>query len=233
MGIASTKLAFVDVESTGLDPDRHEIWEVGLIVRDEGVPDDAGAVREDAEYVWQLPVNLGRADAVALNIGRFHERRWPDERADRETDTRWVGPYAWEGLERAQEERVVPDCWVGRWCRRFAELTWGAHLVGAVPSFDEERLRRLLRANGACPGWHYHLIDVEALAVGWLCGGGPRRRTPEGAFTGLGDPPALPWDSRALSRAVGVEPDQYDAHTALGDARWAKALFDAIMGGHR
>jgi len=26
-------VCFVDTETTGLDPDRHEIWEVGLITR--------------------------------------------------------------------------------------------------------------------------------------------------------------------------------------------------------
>ena len=39
-----------------------------------------------------------------------------------------------------------------------------------------------------------------------------------------------PWDSDALSRAVGVNPDDFDRHTALGDARWAKAMYEAVMG---
>ncbi len=56
-----TRLAFVDTETTGLDPDLHEIWEVGLII-------------DDKEYHWFLPVDLGSADAFALNIGHFHER---------------------------------------------------------------------------------------------------------------------------------------------------------------
>ncbi len=46
MGTAD--LAFVDTECTGLDPDRHEIWEVGLIVDDE-------------EHSWFLPVDLAKA----------------------------------------------------------------------------------------------------------------------------------------------------------------------------
>jgi hypothetical protein len=54
-------LAFIDTETTGLDPDRHEIWEIALIV-------------DDQEYQWFLPVDLGKADPIALNIGRFHER---------------------------------------------------------------------------------------------------------------------------------------------------------------
>ena len=43
--------------------------------------------------------------------------------------------------------------------------------------------------------------------------------------------PALPWDSDEISRVVGVDPDDFDRHTALGDARWARAIYDAITGG--
>lgn len=60
----SAPLAFVDCETTGLDPDRHEVWEVALILRA-----DAG----ETSQVWQLPVDLGRAEAKALEVGRFYE----------------------------------------------------------------------------------------------------------------------------------------------------------------
>jgi hypothetical protein len=88
------------------------------------------------------------------------------------------------------------------------------HVIGAVPSFDTERLARLLTRYGYRPSWHYHLIDVETLAVGYLAG--------------KGEPlPELPWDSNELSRRVGVEPPE-DRHTALGDATWTRDIYDAI-----
>lgn len=199
----STTLAFLDTETTGLDPDRHEVWEVGLILRD-----DTG----DREYVWQLPVDLGRADAMALKIGQWYERRWPwpvyspasDERGQEDDDHRT------EGSVQGDQPFVVPPGRMADWAALFAEVTDGAHLVGAVISFDEERLRRLLRKHGACPTWHYHLIDVEALAAG---------------KANL----APPWKSDDLSAAIGVDPEQFDRHTALGDARWARAIYDAVM----
>ncbi len=92
------------------------------------------------------------------------------------------------------------------------------HLAGAVVSFDEERLRRLLWRHGFAPPWHYHLIDVETLAVGYLAG------------VAFGEKQSPPWDSESLSRAVNVNPDDFDRHTALGDARWAKAVYDAVIG---
>jgi hypothetical protein len=92
------------------------------------------------------------------------------------------------------------------------------HVVGAVPNFDTERLAKLLTDHGHKPGWHYHLIDVENLAVGYLHGRRGERTIP------------LPWDSDALSRACGVEPPTDARHTAMGDADWAMALYDAITG---
>lgn len=174
-------LAFVDTETTGLHPDWHQIWEVGLIV-------------DDRERRWLLPVDLGRADPIALRIGRFHDRH-PD------------GHDFTRAAATTYDHATPPEVFA----QEFARLTRGRHLVGAVISFDEERLRLLLTANGACPEWHYHLVDVEALAAGKLA-----------------IPP--PWDSADLSRAALVDPDQFDKHTALGDARWAKAIYEAVMG---
>lgn len=185
-----TDLCFIDTETTGLDPDVHEIWEVGAIVDDE-------------EHHWFLPVDLGRADAMALKIGHFHERWQSSE------------------LGRSFMNAATP---LDVFARDFAALTRGRHLVGAVPSFDDERLRKLLRANGACPEWHYHLIDVETLAVGYLWGQVQGDVIPDPVIR------KLPWDSEALSKAVGVmPPNESERHTALSDARWAKRIYEAVI----
>lgn len=177
-------LAFVDTETTGLDPDLHEIWDVGLILRKDGT---------ETVCEWRLPVDLSRADAFALNLGRFHERHR-------------AGCFTDEDLEA-----IPPTIQPQHFAREFAKLTWGTHLVSNVVSFDEERLRKLLRANGQCPGWHYHLVDVEAMVAGHL-----------------GIEP--PWKSDELSLAVGVEsPGEGVLHTALGDAHWAMEMYDAVI----
>lgn len=185
-----SNVCFVDTETTGLDIDRHQIWEVGLIIPGEnGEP--------DRQRLWFLPVDLSVADPIALNIGRFRERH---PSATGSTSSYVARPEAFAS--------------------QFARYTWGKHLAGAVVSFDAERLARLLRANGQCPGWHYHLIDVEALAVGYLAGMDEHLR------------PNIrpPWKSDQLTEALGIKVPEEDKHTALGDARWAKAIYDVVMG---
>jgi hypothetical protein len=96
------------------------------------------------------------------------------------------------------------------------------HIIGAVPNFDTERLARILAHFDLAPMWHYHIKDVENVASGYLLG-----------RASMGDEAALDAlanldDSDALSRACGVEPPTTERHTAMGDVRWAMALYDAL-----
>lgn len=201
-----TRLAFLDLETTGLDPRRHDIWEIGVIVRD---PD----VGEDIEYLWQIRPDLQRADPKALEISRFHERFQVRDHLtaasiDAEDGKPWLGYYS-------TSEAFI----------EVQDALHGAHIVGAVPSFDDAFLKAAFHPLSLRIGWHYHLIDVEALAVGYLHGL-PQERPPF-------PHERLPWNSEALSRAVGVDPAQFDRHTALGDARWARAIYDSVTGNTR
>lgn len=108
------------------------------------------------------------------------------------------------------------------------------HIVGAVPSFDTERIaHQLLRPNRIREPWHYHLIDIENVVVGYLRG---ERRVgiddgmPEHIGNSIGRLTSLPWSSDHLSNAVGVNPDDFERHTAMGDVRWVMAQWDAVMG---
>lgn len=164
-------VVFVDVETTGLDPERAEVWEIALIAED------------GAEHLWYLrPDSLDGASPDALRVSRYYERT---------NIVRWDEPVA--------------VAW------KVAQLTEGRHLVGAVPSFDAAFLARLLRRHDLVPAWHYRLVDVEALAAG-------RLQVPP------------PWDVAELSRRLGVSDDAESRHTALGDARWARDLYRAVLG---
>lgn len=102
------------------------------------------------------------------------------------------------------------------------EATSGAHIVGAVPSFDTERLQRLLQRVAPVPHarapWHYHLIDIENVVVGFLTAQRGSLLLP-------------PYKSDELSLGVGVDPSKFPRHTAMGDVQWIRAQWDAISGG--
>ena len=130
-------LAFVDTETTGLDPDQHEIWEVAIITWPEG-----------NEHTWLLPVErLAWADAKALEIGGFHHRH-----------PQGNGFLGMNGAILARDRSHLAG--------ELAELTHGRHLAGMGPAFDAERLARLLRSENVAPSWDYHLVDLEALVAG-------------------------------------------------------------------
>ena len=207
-----TGICFVDTETTGLDPDRHAIWEVALITPGGD------------EHVWQFPVDEMAADPFALDIGRYWERRWGTDNDVAVLDAVYEAHNAKSRRKNFPGEgrAIRPG---STWARRFRDLTAGCHLAGAVVSFDEERLRRLLRSCGVLHRWHYHVIDVEALAVGYLASMtvGLQGVRPSGF-----DPLRLPWESDGLSAALGITVSDEDRHTALGDARWARAIYDAV-----
>jgi hypothetical protein len=217
-----TRLCFLDIETTGLDPDRHEVYEIALIRGDTSVIEN----QPTELHLWISDAPLATADPTALRIGRYYER-WPYSKQYDQTLRLPMAPPN-PSMDPWLSELPSPyiiDGKTAAWI--VAAATAGAHLVGAVPSFDAAFLDRLLRRHNLVPAWHYHLVDVEALAAGALaylaasalaCSGEER------------DAKAVPpWDSSELSRAVGVEPDKVERHTALGDARWAKAIYDAVM----
>lgn len=197
----ATRLCFVDTETTSLRPDRRA-WEVGLIVRD---------AETEQEYHWFVrteDLELGNADPFSLRVGKFYDRH-PQMRG-------LLGRYPTEVEVLAEVEK----------------LTRGAHLAGAVPSFDADVLGTRMRACGILPSWHYHLVDVEPLAAGWIAAHAVslEREGQEDRARVLRGIAAPPWNSDELSLAVGVEPDEDARHTALGDARWARDFYDAVMG---
>lgn len=216
-------LTFLDLETTGLDSDRHEIWEIGLIHRDHtGHP--------DAEYRWEIHPSLTTADPMALKISRYYQRA--------ELAHYPVGTVACLQAPHLNDDDPIKGIPPEELASVLASLLDGTHMVGSVPDFDARFLRRFLARYGQCFTAHYHLIDVEALAVGYLHGVTrcavdqlDAMDRPRDALKQLPHRVAsLPWDSEALSRAVGVDPDQFDRHTALGDARWARAIYDAVIG---
>lgn len=147
------------------------------------------------EHVWHVRPDLRYADPMSLQINHFYERM---------ADLNWDDDF-----------KVAVE---------LATRTAGKHLVGACPWFDATFYEKFMVAHGLRNAWHYHMIDVEALAIGFLSG-----RLMEQQSSTLELP--LPWKSDWLSETLGLtRPEKKDRHTALGDAREVKMVFEFIMG---
>ncbi|MBQ0827668.1 hypothetical protein [Streptomyces tagetis] len=190
---AQHPIAFLDCETTHLDAEIGEVWEVAVILREQ----EDGGQPVDTEFVWQFAVDEAAADPEALRIGRFRERHVVDPTCG----AAWTGPGPVIPLSRESAIDAI------------VYVLSGAVLVGSNPGFDDRHLRKLLGPGGA--HWHYRPYDIVQLAA---------------AKIGVRSAGPLPWRAHVLSRAVGVEPPAPEvAHTALGDARWARDVHDAVM----
>jgi hypothetical protein len=153
----------------------------------------------DTEYVWQIRLDLTTADPEALRIGRHEERFAIPDGAE----AAFTGYGAVDPVPMSRAEVV----------EAIVRILRGAVLVGSNPAFDERFLRKLV--GPGCAQWHYRPYDIVQLAAAKI---GAQAAGP------------LPWRTHVLSRAVGVEPPTAEAaHTALGDARWARDVHNAVM----
>ncbi len=199
-----SKLVFLDTETTGLADDC-EIWEIGLIARtvvDLNAKDGIAAQTRDIEYSWQLVPDMRTAEPTGLRIGRYYERQLPILRNI--APGQGIGDRAGGGSTGVVHTALIAG--------HVARLLDGATIVGAVPNFDTQHLTRWLRSYNQSGTWHYHLVDVETLAAGAL------RKPP-------------PWGFDDLLATFGLTYDEADRHTALGDARMVRDLYDAVLAG--
>lgn len=174
------RYVFLDTETTSLNRYKRQIWDLAYIIRD---PDNG---YDDTEMQFFFSVSLKDADPISLNIGRYYERH--------------PKPYYMYGGNSNFEADAL---------RQVAEDLRGATIVGAVPSFDEETLAKMLHKRlGLQPTWRYHLVDIETLLAGHM---------------GL----LPPWNYDEIIEAVGLPPiAEEDRHSAIGDARMVRDLWD-------
>jgi hypothetical protein len=207
-------IGFADVETSHLSEELGHIWEIGIVHR--------GADGVDAEHVWQLRPDLTTADPDALRIGCFEERFvLPDGVQGGFTG----GPGAVQAMTRRQVGEAV------------ARLLNEAVMVGSNPHFDAVHLTKFLRSVGIEPTWTYRPLDIVTLAAGCLHGMAAhiesfyREPVVRAAIAGQ---TGWPWRSYQTSEAIGVpRPAPGVGHTAIGDARWARDVWDTVVSSHR
>lgn len=207
----SAPIVFLDTETTGLGPD-DKIWEIAAVMRDPNGDEDTLHifVEHDAARIPSLPhkfrIDWATRYDPQVALGRFSA-------ANR--IAQFIDPAAGAPDDRGD-----------------------AVIVGANPSFDLRMLDRLTQGMldedqypGSVIGRHYRPVDVGALAWGylqhWATSG-----CPDGEVLRMLED-GVPWSSDAVSEALGVDPADFDRHTAMGDVRWVMAIYDRITGGAR
>lgn len=152
------KIVSVDLETTGLLPDYHEVWEIGIVPLDTG--------REHMHYQFQ-PTELEAAESQALQVGGFYERfDWiGDPRLARDMLVEGVIIDEEEGTEEPSGHKAVTGAGEAAW--KIARELEGATLLGLnVGSFDAPFLAALLRKYGHSPTWSYRSLDLGSFAAG-------------------------------------------------------------------
>lgn len=209
-----SRIVFADVETTGTDLSRHAVWEIGLVVLDGD---------QDTRYCWQIRPDLSTADPMALRVGRYYERchliangvgaairvthpSMPSRDSLHASDPDNTLPRVGGPVPSLLDAHAV--------AAELAPLLDGASLAAANVAFDASFLAAFLRANGQCPSWDYHLVEVESYAAG-----------------ALGWVP--PWKLDKLMTELGATIPEDQRHTALGDAVGIFELWKAVREGRK
>lgn len=197
------KLAFIDCETVSLIPGPATIWELAVILRTED---------GDEEYAWQIRPDLTTADPGALKVGGYYKR--------------FAVSSGWDVLTceipaAEADDKFGPGHHLdNRDLAAFlAPKLSRAHLIAANPGFDAGHTDAFLRAHGECGDWDYHLTDIGSLVRGRYA-------------SDTAGPVPLPWPLKVHEAAVlaGIDPDRYEAHCALDDARMVRDIYDAVTG---
>ena len=195
----------VDTETTSLMPDYETgsgvIWELAAIVRETG-----------AEHVWRMSPDLSVADPGALRVGQFYKRTKGTQEA--------CVPVVWDLAEPGAESQTPFWSSPLLLADKVARLLDDAVIVAANPTFDAGFLAAFLRANGQAPTWHYRLRDIGSMAYGWL------QAADQGKWPGTIDA-----STDTFAASLGVDVDQFERHSALGDCRLVAAMLDVIERG--
>jgi|SRR3989339_300792 len=136
------KLAFVDLETTGLVPSRHEIIEIGIVIAiQEMNTDGRRTLQSVSEHNIQLKAeHIETADPKGLEVNKYHSRDW----------SKAVGQK--EGLMQA------------------LQILDGSVFVAQNVGFDWAFLQRSGDEHGIDfdAHVHYHKLDLASMVFGKL-----------------------------------------------------------------
>ena len=186
---------FDNTPITIIDTETTSLDRDNLVVWDVGIVHrPAPGIYESRQYFVEVTTReLDRADQEALDIGGF--------------DLRY---NELEAFSKQAVAHIVHD------------LTEGAILANASVDFDAFGLTQLLKHAHLTPSWHYRLLDIRTIGLGYLLG--------RGAFAASEDFPDNP-GFNDVAEWLGMDPQPVETkHTALGDAEYAASVLREILG---
>ncbi|MDP3958041.1 MAG: 3'-5' exonuclease [bacterium] len=133
-------LAFIDTETTGLNPEWHELIEIGGVLARQIPRKGKGPELEVVEEFEMKvkPVHVETADPIALEIVGYDEADWTS------------------AVDLKQALIVL------------AEKTEGCIMVGHNVAFDHSFIEKAYEENGMKNTMHYHKLDTISLAYAKL-----------------------------------------------------------------
>lgn len=152
------KIVSLDLETTGLELDKHEVWEIGIVPLDSG--------KDQIHYQFQ-PIDLENAEPPALQVGQFYDRfDWiGDPRVARDMLVDAVVKDEDEGTEKPSAHKALTGA--AEACWNIAQQLEGATLMGLnVGSFDAPFLAKLMRKYGHAPTWNHRYLELGSFAAG-------------------------------------------------------------------
>ncbi len=133
-------LAFIDTETTGTDPDRHEIIELAVIIARQVPREGKGPKLEIIEECeWKIkPTHIERAEDAALRVNGYNEVDW---------------------MFALDRKKVMEE---------FVKKTQSCTFVSHNLVFDYGFVTKALQETGVDSRMHYAKIDTISLAFARL-----------------------------------------------------------------
>ncbi|MCF7833824.1 MAG: 3'-5' exonuclease [Candidatus Pacebacteria bacterium] len=135
------KLAFVDIETTGLDIDKHEILSIGVVLVEQDWSKNIPVFEKMDEFELKIkPENIENADPISLKVNKYN----PED---------WVSAYT---LKKAMNI--------------FSKKTEGVIMVSHNITFDYGFIEKAFKKTEIENKMHYHKIDTISLSFAKLHG---------------------------------------------------------------
>ncbi len=137
--MCNNKLAFIDLEMTGLIPGEHEILEIGLVLVEQAVIEGKSSFKILEEFeIKTKPKHIERADPESFAINHYNDKDW---------------------------EEAVP---LRQALEILMEKVTGSAMVGHNVSFDSAFLGFALAGEGMKNTMHYRRLDTISIAFAKL-----------------------------------------------------------------